>query len=198
MKPNLNIDFDGVIHSYKSGWKGITVIHDEPVDGAFEALRRYCHDFTVNIYSTRSNSEDGINAMKEWFLKHGWPKNENEEPVYLQFPKNKPPALLTIDDRGFCFEGKFPSNQWIKDFRPWNKKFPLRNKLGEDFYQKIKHFVESKGEGFIDIKVIYDKNNEYNFKKDEMLILAEKIINAVEAQEKGDEETYKKLSKEIF
>lgn len=34
----LSIDFDGVIHSYTSRWKGVDVIPDMPVPGAFEAL----------------------------------------------------------------------------------------------------------------------------------------------------------------
>ena len=32
------LDFDGVIHSYASGWQGTTVIHDPPVDGMREAI----------------------------------------------------------------------------------------------------------------------------------------------------------------
>lgn len=31
-------DFDGVIHSYASGWQGVTEIHDPPVDGIKEAI----------------------------------------------------------------------------------------------------------------------------------------------------------------
>jgi len=35
-KPILLIDFDGVIHSYTSGWQGAGVISDPPVEGAFD------------------------------------------------------------------------------------------------------------------------------------------------------------------
>jgi hypothetical protein len=32
-KPILCLDFDGVLHSYTSGWKGAAVIPDPPVPG---------------------------------------------------------------------------------------------------------------------------------------------------------------------
>ena len=39
--PIICVDFDGVIHSYKSGWRGVAVIPDPPVPGAIEWLE--CH-----------------------------------------------------------------------------------------------------------------------------------------------------------
>ena len=39
--PIICVDFDGVIHSYTSGWKGIDVIPDDPVPGAIEWLEEY-------------------------------------------------------------------------------------------------------------------------------------------------------------
>ena len=38
-KPILCMDFDGVIHSYESGWRGATIIPDVPVEGALEFLK---------------------------------------------------------------------------------------------------------------------------------------------------------------
>jgi hypothetical protein len=44
-----------------------------------------------------------------------------EEIDQLQFPTVKPAAWLTIDDRGFHFTGEFPTAEFIKNFKPWNK-----------------------------------------------------------------------------
>jgi len=75
-KPTICLDFDGVLHSYESGWKGIDVIPDPPVPGAFEALAKYVGHFRVCIYSSRSSAPEGIDAMKAWAVKHELPKWE--------------------------------------------------------------------------------------------------------------------------
>lgn len=124
-QPILVIDFDGVIHSYTSPWQGVDVIPDDPVPGAFEALKEYCEHFQVMIYSSRSVNVLGRSAMKVWFKKHGWPCNDNPiipSPNGLEFPDHKPPAFLTIDDRAILFQGIFPSAAALLEFKPWNKK----------------------------------------------------------------------------
>lgn len=64
--PILCVDFDGVIHSYKSGWKGPRCIPDPPVDGAFEFLVSAVEHFQVCIYSSRSRYLFGRWAIKRW------------------------------------------------------------------------------------------------------------------------------------
>ena len=44
MAPILCIDFDGVLHSYSSGWKGARNIPDPPVTGAIEWLDSLVED----------------------------------------------------------------------------------------------------------------------------------------------------------
>lgn len=114
----LCVDFDGVIHSYSSGWLGAVTIRDRPVDGAFAWLKSLAFDnrFEVCIYSARSSQEGGVYAMKQWFLEHGF---DREAFTQLQFPTQKPPAWITIDDRAICFKGAFPSTESILNFRPW-------------------------------------------------------------------------------
>lgn len=132
----LCIDFDGVLHSYTSGWQGPRCIPDLPVKGAMQWLRsllsdpecvctmapRYL-DFDVQIYSSRSRYFGGRKAIKKWlfneFEKIGEPGQLIE---LIKFPLMKPPAFLQIDDRAITFTGIFPTIEEMKNFKPWNKK----------------------------------------------------------------------------
>lgn len=67
-KPILCLDFDGVCHLYTSGWKGAAIIPDGRVPGLFEFLIEASELFEIDIFSSRSNQEGGIDAMKEWFV----------------------------------------------------------------------------------------------------------------------------------
>lgn len=116
-KPILCLDFDGVIHSYTSGWQGASVISDPPVPGAFEFIRKALDTFEVHIYSSRSHQLGGISAMRDWFLVYGW-----LDIGLLHFPTNKPSAFITIDDRAITFTGEWPDIETLKNFKPWNKK----------------------------------------------------------------------------
>lgn len=130
-KPILCIDFDGVLHSYSSGWKGARTVPDPPVNGAIKWLEsllgcpdyygiadRY-KDFKVCIYSSRSRYWGGKNAMKKWLVKWGFDPNYLE---LISFPLMKPAAFLQIDDRAITFSGIFPTVEEMKAFKPWNKK----------------------------------------------------------------------------
>jgi len=67
-KPIICLDFDGVIHSYVSGWKGPRNIPDPPVNGAIEfIINTLIEDkYKVAIYSSRSRYLGGRRAMKKW------------------------------------------------------------------------------------------------------------------------------------
>lgn len=129
------VDFDGVLHSYSSGWQGAHVISDPPVPGAMRWLAEMAHDdrFELHIYSSRSKDPGGVEAMREWIagymLEHydveaGWAYELRASEVLerLRFPMQKPAASMTIDDRALCFEGTFPTKEWILGFKPWNKR----------------------------------------------------------------------------
>lgn len=129
MKPILCLDFDGVIHSYSSGWKGADVVSDPPVPGAIAFLREAVKHFTVAIFSSRSNQPGGLEAMAQYIGQHVHAErlSDHEDLAWasaIQWPKEKPPALVTIDDRAITFDGTWPSMATLAAFKPWNKRAP--------------------------------------------------------------------------
>jgi hypothetical protein len=145
-KPILCLDFDGVLHSYTSGWKGAAVIPDPPVRGMVLFLHRALKEFDVQIFSSRTGQEGGVDAMKAWLTmhvtqhydceNHGGSQRESERAYAIlnaiKFPTEKPPAMVTIDDRAIQFTGEWPTIAWLKAFQPWYKqvfgatgKFPM-------------------------------------------------------------------------
>ncbi len=123
-KPILCFDFDGVIHSYKSGWKGPRTITDPPVPGAIEFMfEALAAGWDVVIHSSRSRYLLGTRAMRSWLRTHArtyWrdgalgPGLES-----VRFSRFKPPAKVTIDDRAITFAGKFPTLEALSEFKPW-------------------------------------------------------------------------------
>lgn len=135
-KPILCLDFDGVLHSYTSGWKGAANIPDPPVAKMVPFLENALAEFDVQIFSSRSHQEGGIDAMRAWLTTHvtrhfdcenhgGAPREAERAYAILgaiSFPLEKPPAMVTIDDRAIQFEGEWPSIAWLKAFQPWYKR----------------------------------------------------------------------------
>lgn len=113
MKQTVVFDFDGVIHSYKSGWQGPTIIPDEPVEGIKEAIAEIrAAGYEVVVVSTRCETNEGQNAIMKYLQKHGI--------EFDNIRKEKPPAIVYIDDRAICFDGKADSLlEKILRFQPW-------------------------------------------------------------------------------
>jgi hypothetical protein len=114
----LCLDFDGVIHSYASGWKGADVIPDPPVPGAIPFMREAVKHFRVAIFSSRSNQPGGLEAMKRWLDVEAAGTLVHD----VEWPTEKPPALVTIDDRAITFDGTWPAIEMLLAFKPWNKR----------------------------------------------------------------------------
>ena len=118
MARTVVFDFDGVIHSYTSGWKGETNIPDPPVPGIQEALKQI-HDagYEVVVVSTRCKTVLGRMAIENWLDMYGMTQEVDK------VCKEKPPALAYIDDRAICFDGH-PETllKKIQNFQPWYKK----------------------------------------------------------------------------
>lgn len=118
------LDFDGVVHSYHSGWKGYGNIPDPPVPGAL-AFIADCIDngFQVHIFSSRSKSLRGRFAMKSWLEQHMICRfghgTGDDYFACIKWPWFKPKATITIDDRAWQFKGIWPLMSQIKAFEPW-------------------------------------------------------------------------------
>lgn len=124
-KPILCLDFDGVIHSYKSGWKGVDVIPDDSVPGAMEFIDRARQHYRIAIFSSRSHQQNGIRAMQLWMKLQLHRYSEGDEAaaeaIYceIEWPTYKPAAKITIDDRAIRFDGTWPSVEVLNDFKTW-------------------------------------------------------------------------------
>lgn len=117
MAKTVVFDFDGVIHSYTSGWQGATNIPDPPVPGIQKALKEI-HDagYEVVVVSTRCKTALGRMAIENWIDMYGMTQEVDK------VCKEKPPAIAYIDDRAICFDGH-PENllKKIQSFEPWYK-----------------------------------------------------------------------------
>ena len=115
MKYTVVLDFDGVIHSYSSGWRGKTCIPDPPVPGIREEIDKIRKFYDVVVVSTRCDTQEGMDAVKT-YLK----QNAIEVDAVM---KEKPPAIAYVDDRAICFDGKANGLlDKIASFKPWTEK----------------------------------------------------------------------------
>lgn len=116
MKQTIILDFDGVLHSYSSGWRGADVIPDPPTEGARDAVAKLREKYVVVVVSSRSHQPGGIEAMKAWLSRHGIEVDD--------VPDHKPPHVCTVDDRVFRFEGDWGAviEGLPEACVPWNKK----------------------------------------------------------------------------
>lgn len=132
-KPILCLDFDGVIHSYTSGWKGADVVSDQMVEGFLPWLVEAQKVFDVHIHSSRSGQPGGIGAMMDWMYKEtaricSGRDAINRLPEFVDavdslfWPSAKPPAMVTIDDRAITFNGVWPDPARLLTFKPWYKR----------------------------------------------------------------------------
>jgi hypothetical protein len=119
----LCIDFDGVIHGYSKGWQDGT-IYDDVVPGFFDWAVEAKKVFKLVIYSSRSATPEGIDAIIQWLeiqLARRGPTGLSV--TDFEFASEKPPAWLTIDDRAICFKGDWTdpalSRHALLAFKPW-------------------------------------------------------------------------------
>lgn len=118
-RPVLVLDFDGVLHiGGASG--GIADVPGPPSRGAAEFLAAAVGPFRVHVFSGRSATPEGRQAMEAWCRKAFGPEITAE----LRFPATKPAAFVAIDDRAMTFEGTFPTPDQLLTFRAWTQRGP--------------------------------------------------------------------------
>jgi hypothetical protein len=114
-KQQIGLDFDGVVHSYTSGWQGYEVVADPPVEGVREAIEEMRKTHNVIIYSCRASDPDGLEAIKRYLTEHGIEVDGITD--------RKPVAEFIVDDRAVRFNGDWQEVLW--EFRvgfvPWNR-----------------------------------------------------------------------------
>ncbi len=97
VRKTICLDFDGVIHSYLSGWQGEAVIPDPPIHKVDVAIRQLRKTFRVVVHSARCRTGEGCQAIAEWLARH-----QIEVDAVCQ---HKPPAHIYVDDRAVRFTG---------------------------------------------------------------------------------------------
>lgn len=106
MNETYAIDFDGPIHRYGKGWFDGT-IYDEPVPGAFDAIRLLMQRGAVFIHTSRD-----ANQVGRWLEEHGgfiWTTTVTGNAKFwtmrgvLLITSRKYPAKWYVDDRAHRF-----------------------------------------------------------------------------------------------
>lgn len=121
------LDFDGVVHQYTRPWTRANEIRDPIMPGAIQfMLTMLAAGWRVCIHSTRCHQPYGMQSIEKWLYNQvgqAWyetPAGPGIEDV--EVVAEKPPAILYIDDRGFRFEGVFPTLEYMEKFQPWKYK----------------------------------------------------------------------------
>lgn len=111
------IDFDGVLHLDQGAWQGAEHIPGPMVPGAAEFLRALWRaGHTPVVHTCRAREAAGAQAVAAWL----------ERELGCEPPEvtaEKPLARIYIDDRGYRFEGAFPSIDEVELFaeRTWTR-----------------------------------------------------------------------------
>lgn len=114
-KPTVVLDFDGVIHSYTSGWQGIDLIPDPPVEGIREAINALRKRYRLVVVSSRCRETKGLEATRDWL------KENHIDVDGVTYEKE--PAIVYVDDRALTFDGDAGSLiKKIQHFKPWHKR----------------------------------------------------------------------------
>ena len=113
MAKTVIFDFDAVINSYKSGWIKADIIPDPPVEGIKDEIHKLrTRGYKVVVVSTRCYQEGGIDAIERYLNKY--------DILVDDVTGEKPPAIVTVDDRAICFDGNAKGlAEKVMSFKNW-------------------------------------------------------------------------------
>jgi len=126
MAKTVAVDFDGVIHAYGKGWLDGT-IYDEPVPGAFDALRKLMETFAVFIHTTRQPALVGRWIKARSGIETSWGGQPGNLHTVGEFwnqrdcilvTNRKLPAIAYIDDRAIRFTSWDQAFSDLERFEP--------------------------------------------------------------------------------
>lgn len=124
IRKTVVFDFDGVIHSYTSGWQGIDSISDPPVPGIAQVIKELREfGYEVVVHSTRCSSERGRDAIWRWLDKH--------DIVVDDISATKPSAICYIDDRAIRFDGN--TKNLVRKITEFKSYLDIQEQLGNNY-----------------------------------------------------------------
>ena len=121
----IAVDFNGVIHDHRDGQKGFCDADSPEIPGAIEWLKEISESFDVFLVSASFSRAPYILAAKQWLNAHGvplaWMASVAIGRSRITLTPFKPCCTIFLDDRAMTFRGTFPTKEFIKGFRPWNR-----------------------------------------------------------------------------
>ena len=109
----IAIDFDGVIHSFTSGWQGALKANDPIVPGIKEVIAELRQDYQVIVMSSRCLHPGGTKTIEKYLNKYGI--------IVDGITGEKIPALVYVDDRAITFRQAEGMVDQIRKFEPWHR-----------------------------------------------------------------------------
>jgi len=123
-KPILCVDFDGVIHDYKHGWRDGS-IYGHVTPGFFAWAEQAALQFDLVIHSSRAKTAEGAQAILSWLVVEAEAFGNPALAGMFEVSAVKPPAFLTIDDRCVRFDGDWSAYELLpaelRSFKPWTQ-----------------------------------------------------------------------------
>jgi hypothetical protein len=92
----VSVDFDGVLHTYQSGWTGPEPT-DPPEPGALEFINNLlAMGLKPVIVSSRADSPEGVHHIEKWLERHNFP--------WMTVSHSKVQAIAYVDDRAVRYD----------------------------------------------------------------------------------------------